>query len=148
MPIEGGAGFTYVGYTLGDIRPTLYFTQGRYTQVHGNADNVGWHPARPYHRGANISLADHTRYKDLSKEDKRTFKADFLAGRLDSNAADAKLFECSSNDNRSWRGHRSRAKLIKPTDAGFNAAYNEAAAKAVLAAGVIAPNEIVDEADD
>ena len=34
----------YLGYTLGDTAPTLYFERGHFTQVHKNASDVGWHP--------------------------------------------------------------------------------------------------------
>jgi hypothetical protein len=44
MAIANSADFTYVGYTLGGTDPTLYFNEGRYTQVHANATNIGWHP--------------------------------------------------------------------------------------------------------
>ncbi len=52
---------TFVAYTQGGgqaQKPTLYFTKGRYTQVHDHANNVGFHPNHPGQFTANISLAN------------------------------------------------------------------------------------------
>ena len=50
----------FIAYTQGGgqtQKPTLYFTKGRYTQVHDHADNVGFHPNHAGQFSANIKPA-------------------------------------------------------------------------------------------
>lgn len=150
MAINGSQNFTYEGYTLGSSLPTLYFAEGRYTQIHPQTDNIGWHPIRSgsKYRMANILKEAYDKYDELrsakNEDGKNAFKAAFLQGKFDADIKDSTslLFECSSNDNGlSWQGHPSRGRFISIHDPSFDPTYNETYAKGVLSNGVIAPNE-------
>jgi hypothetical protein len=164
MAITGSEKFTYLGYTEGDKGfPTLYFSEGRFTQRHKTIENIGWHPRKKgTYRAANISrvkandLADIRKLKsdlkkkikelkknneDYSKELKllknerlkiNAFCTDFMLGRFDSSASDAKYFECYDRQDGSYGFHPSRSRLMKQGDTGFNSTYNEKYAKGIL----------------
>jgi len=140
MPTSAPSHLTYLGYTLGANKPTLYFVEGRYTQEHSKATNVGWHPIHSFHRGANISKTEHDRYSSIRNDpsktkEKKDFKKDFLKGDFDSNAKDAKYFECDSSDNKNWSAHPSRARLMEIGDQDFDQTYDAKYAKNIVANG-------------
>ncbi|MDH7447044.1 hypothetical protein [Aquimarina sp. 2201CG14-23] len=137
---------SYIGYTMSwdnFDKPTLYFTNGRYTQSHKHINNIGWHLNDYYHYGGNISKEKHEYYTSIrgernpgDREAKEKFKEEFRQGHYDSKADDALFFECSSSNHRSWLGHPSRSKLIKVGSAGFNSKYDEEYATGVLKNGI------------
>ncbi|MFD2561552.1 hypothetical protein [Aquimarina rubra] len=138
----------YIGYTMSwdnFDKPTLYFEHGRYTQSHKHITNIGWHPNDQYHYAGNISKEKHDYYNSIraernpgDREAKEKFKEEFMGGHYNSEADDALLFECSSNNHRSWAGHPSRSKLIRVGDGGFNSKYDDEYARGVLKNGKIA----------
>src|SRR5690349_4748176 len=107
--IEGYEKFTYIGYTFGGDKPTFYFKEGRYTQQHKHKDNEGWHPRRKFYRGVNIQATEASRFTDMrAKKDKAgmvKFGEEFMKGTYDSAEPSARLFECSSNDEKNWHYH-------------------------------------------
>jgi len=145
MPIANYQNFTYRGYTLGGAQPTLYFDEGRYTQVHGTPANIGWHPSHTTHCiRVNITPAAAATFLQIPVDDlagESAFGAQVVAGQHTDNTAAGVLCECYTNDNQNYTVHVSRGRFIILTDAAFNAAYDNAYAQGVLAAGVLAPNE-------
>ena len=147
--IDGYEDFTYIGYTESKGNhgsPTLYFKEGRYTQVHNNKKNIGWHPCSTdasVYRGANITPTAHSESslarKNEDTEPKKQIKEAFLRGELDSELADAKFFEVfkvgkgNPEDGSSWSGHPSRARRLMVGFPDFNENYSEAYAKGILA---------------
>ena len=56
----------YLGYTYGREKPTLYFENGHYTQVHDLDHNVGWHPNHDQgHQRVNINKHGQARYLQI-----------------------------------------------------------------------------------
>lgn len=145
MAITKATAGNYLGYTLSRTKPTLYFQNGRYTQVYPDANNIGWHPNGAYHRGSNINKQDYDRFIDLNltpenSPEEREFISKFRNGDFDSDATDSKFFECFSKDGVNWSAHPSSSHFTKKGDASFDDTFNDAYADAVLAAGVLAPN--------
>ncbi len=134
------------GYTLGRDEPTLYFEKGRYTQEYPEDANIGWHPNSQHYRGSNINKDAYDLIMSIPVEsppsiEEVEFINKFLKGDYDSDAADAKFFECQSKDGKVWSAHPSSSKLIKTTDLLFDETYDDTYVDTVLENGVLAPNE-------
>lgn len=148
MPIEGYEKFTYLGYTLGGEKPTLYFKEGRYTQVHEDSDNVGWHPVNDkIHHQLNISPQEvHEIMKIPPRDpDEQKFCRKILIEKVitgDRTQSTACLFECDMESTGFSNIHVSRGKLIDVGSTGFNMSFGEEYAKKVLSEGHIAKNEL------
>lgn len=135
----------YQGYTKSaGAEPTLYFARGRFTQQHEVATNVGWHPIHAaHHTRTNISPAAVQTIMDIPEGDdqENQFAQEVIQGQHTDDSAAGILCECSSDDNQHFSLHISRSRLMRPGDAGFDPAYNEAYATAAAQAGNLAPNE-------
>lgn len=149
MPITRSG--KYIGYTIGGAHPTLYFEEGRYTQVHTNPENVGWHPVIGDQYQVNISSADYASIRVRSTDDasvvaaKKAAKKALVEDVLDGSVADSadpagRLFEVSEINGTVTSTHTSRARLIRVGDAGFNPAFDEHYAQQVLDNGSVAKN--------
>jgi hypothetical protein len=145
--IDGYENFTYIGYTYSDEKPTFYFAEGRYTQVHKNKLNEGWHPVKKNHRAANIKGTEAARFSAMKEKGDmpglEKFVAQFLKGDFDSDEKTAKYFEYSAEDEKNQIAHVSRGRLVKVGDADFHMGFDEKYAKDVLKTGKIAANEKV-----
>lgn len=145
MPINNYQNFTYEGYTLGGDLPTLYFAEGRYTQVHGTVSNIGWHPSHTAHCiRINISPAAVKIWQQIPVSDAKgesEFAKKVVAGDYTDNSDQGTLCECYTDDNLNYTTHVSRSRFVKVGDKDFNGAYDKAYALGVLAKGVLAPNE-------
>lgn len=150
MPISQTTSGTYIGYTLGDGTPTLYFEGGRYTQVHTNPENVGWHPIVGDHYQANISAAtrDSFRILDTDTEEeieaKQAIKADLVDQLVDGTLVESpdpngKLLEVSVVGGVDIP-HVSRGRLIRVGDPAFDPTYDAHYARSVLTDGYVAQN--------
>jgi hypothetical protein len=76
MPLTEAEVGTFIAYTQGGgqaQKPTLYFTKGRYTQVHDHANNVGFHPNHAGQFTANIKLSHLGIINDLKRQRKDNF---------------------------------------------------------------------------
>jgi hypothetical protein len=145
MPIANYQNFHYRGYTLGGAQPTLYFDEGRYTQVHNDVTNVGWHPSHTtYCIRINITAAAVNQFLAIPPDDlagESAFGAAVVAGQYTDNTANGVLCECYTNDNQNYMVHVSRGRFVALADPNFDNTYNNAYAQGVLANGVLAPNE-------
>lgn len=136
MPIDKATAGKYLGYTLGSTKPTLYFENGHLTQIHDDADNVGWHPN---HGATHVvtSISDEGGDEFDSTDDLVAFTNDVINGDYE---GDAFLFEYSLNEHNvviEETIHCSRSSLNAPDDT-----YDQAYADDALANASLAPNEI------
>lgn len=138
--IPGYENFIYLGYTLGGTEPTLYFAEGRYTQVHSNPNNVGWHPVRPIYHGSNVLESTIDAYHDSRGGERELFIQRFFNNEFETNDLAARFFELSSTDGQKWISHKSRARLMRVGAPGFDNTYDTAYAKEVLRTGHFAAN--------
>ena len=142
MPISKEESGDYVGYTLGDSKPTLYFQKGHYTQVHSDPRNIGWHPNGPgTHYGYNVAAKIAKDYLEY-KIDEPEIAAGLKAGTIGvDDSSTAQYCEWVEHESKIKRFHISRSKQMKVGATGFSADYNATYAAAVMLAGVKAPNE-------
>lgn len=145
MSIKGYENFTYEGYTLGGEKPTLYFKEGRYTQVHESTENVGWHPLNTV-KCYRVNITDEAEkvIMEIPEGDpnESKFALEVVAGKYTAKAGKGILCECYTNDDKQFVVHVSRGRLIRPSDFDFDKTYDAKYAKDVLAKGVLAPNEV------
>ncbi|MDX2362861.1 MAG: hypothetical protein QNK23_18770 [Crocinitomicaceae bacterium] len=137
MPITNAG--TYLGYTLGRTKPSLYFENGRYTQEYPDKDNIGWHPNGSNHRGENITKDRYDEIMAIEVGDtvkEKAFVVEFKKGSYDSDASTAKYFEVSGSADI----HPSSSRLIKTSYNDFDDQYDATYASNVLKNGVNAPN--------
>lgn len=144
--IEGYENFTYEGYTLGGSEPTLYFKEGRYTQVHDNPDNIGWHPISNGDKciRQNINNQGVERIMEIPEDDaeENIFAQEVLKGKYTPQGTEqATLCELYTADDKNFSIHVSRSKFIRTSDSDFNTTYDQAYAREVLKNGKLAPNE-------
>lgn len=145
--IEGYENYTYEGYTLGSSKPTLYFKEGRYTQIHDDPNNVGWHPIPTGFKciRQNINAQGLKRIMEIPEgesAEENLFALDVLKGvYTPRDTEESTLCELYTADNKDFIIHVSRSKLFKTGDGDFNATYNNAYAQEVLKNGDLAPNE-------
>ncbi|MFD0861856.1 hypothetical protein ACFQ1M_06530 [Sungkyunkwania multivorans] len=138
----------YIGYTLGGSKPTMYFENGHYTQVHDYADNVGWHSSGERHHYGNIGIVGQSilshifemRDSEVQKEELNHFITKFKAGNYRSDAPEARLFECFIKAGAFYM-HESRSRLIRKDDVGHDRRFDLAYIEDLLSNGRIAANE-------
>ncbi|TRX54848.1 hypothetical protein FNH22_19025 [Fulvivirga sp. M361] len=159
----------YIGYTQGSGQPpTLYFENGRLTQEHPHADNVGWHPLRnrqPNHVRINATLelgevrelvviSDNLSYEEAENAIKsiRSKRRENIVKKNKKNLEEKlrkfdsesriRLYEFLDEDGTIRKPHPSRGHLVRPLDDDFNDAYNEDYAFEQLSNANLAENEI------
>jgi hypothetical protein len=144
MAIQQAESFTYIGYTLGGAKPTLYFKEGHYTQVHQVAENVGWHPNRHgKYTAVNVSrqFAESILLAKNFAERAKLLKPYVNSAPPEDNSNTAHLLEYWTRGGEIATLHVSRGKLIKVGGPGFNPAYDAKYAYDVLLKGRIARND-------
>lgn len=120
-----------IGYTKDpknpSQKPTLYFKNGRFTQEHELADNVGWHPNMDKHVARNVSedTLDEI-YDDYEKNSRRfTNVRKKFRKRRDSYGdkltyAEASVLNHPKTGEKVNVFHQSRSKLLRPSDKEFD----------------------------
>lgn len=104
-----------IGYTKGSFLATIYFKGGRFTQIHGNKDNIGYHPnAESADFFGNVSDACVIKYKAEKGDAKKwpLLKKDIIAGNYTVGSGKGRLLELYSS-----KRHISRSCFVKVTDA-------------------------------
>lgn len=132
----------YIGYTSGDGKPTLYFENGHFSQVHDYENNIGWHSNGARHHFGNIGIAGQAMLKQAySITDNKAFGAEiknfvskFELGLLEAGVSEAVLCECYLN-GKQFRAELSKSKLIKKNDIDYNKKINKAYVDEVLSNG-------------
>lgn len=141
MAINGYTEFTYVGYTLGGEKPTLYFAEGRYTQEHEILENIGWHPNPPGDCvRINITEEAADLYLQIEDNEIEGFAKEVIKGTYNATAGGV-LCECHIKNGIFHGIHVSRGRLIRLADSNFEKTYSKEYATKVLAIGELAPNE-------
>lgn len=139
----------YNGYTDGRSKPTLYFENGHFTQVHGNKNNVGWHPElKEGVLRRNIKEDIQDKWINLySKKNKNNVEISDLAiltneimnGKYDDQ--DGLLFEFHYGGSGVRSYHPSGGNFKKLGDKNFDNQYDENYAINVVEKGKLADNE-------
>ena len=138
----------YIGYTYGGSKPTLYFENGHFTQVHDYKNNIGWHSSGTRHHYGNIGIVGQAMLSQVYNiKDKKVFVTElrnfinkFESGKFRSSASEAVLFECFLKGKQFYT-HQSRSKLIRKDDVDYNRKFNKDYINNVLANGNWAANE-------
>ena len=138
----------YLGYTYGGVKPTLYFENGHFTQLHDYENNIGWHSSGGRHHYGNIGIEGQSMLSQTYKiRDKKAFELElksfiskFELGGFSSNSSEAVLFECFLKGKQFFT-HQSKSKLIKKGDMDYDREFDKAYINKVLSNGNWAVNE-------
>lgn len=139
----------YMGYTMGQELPTLYFENGHYTQIHDEPENIGWHPNTGVrHFIKNVTEDAHAHYEDnrgkWDRKQKTAYGKQIEQGDFDAEEGEGMMMEGNvimSQGQEKIYLHPSRGRLITPNDPAFNPKFGKRYALKVIRTGIIAENE-------
>lgn len=132
----------YLGYTLEGVKPTLYFENGHFTQLHDYENNIGWNSSDGRYHYGNIGIEGKSVLSQIYKiRDKKAFQLElknfidkFELGKFSSNSSEAVLFECFLK-GKQFFAYQSKSKLIKKDDMDYDREFDKAYINKVLSNG-------------
>jgi len=142
---------SYIGYTESSStigKPTLYFTEGHFTQTHPHDENIGWHPKQEGQKiyKANITKSEVKRIFKGTMEDRLKIISQIKGGLYREKPDASNLFEFYSKDGMADLLHISRSKLVRPGDPDFKPEYSQNYAEEMIKSVKIAENENISDA--